>query len=121
MKKRNYSMEKVDDISLKQSAQFLRALLPLVLLPLLFLLPLPLPLMSFIKHTIAHFNDNMENSLSHSLTQNSKHIFHFLYRGCIITTSITATTSTSVYFNLLHLTYMHNEHCKIYICVCERE
>lgn len=55
MKKRNYSMEKVDDISLKQSAQFLRALLPLVLLPLLFLLPLPLPLMSFIKHTIAHF------------------------------------------------------------------
>lgn len=77
-------MEKVDDISLKQSAQFLRALLPLVLLPLLFLLPLPLPLLSFIKHTIAHFNDNMEHSLSLTLSPKTQNIFS---TSCIVDAS----------------------------------
>lgn len=94
---------KVDDISLKQSAEFLRCIVAIISLPssLLFL-----PLL----HKAPALHTLMITWKIHSLIQNSKHIFHFLYR-------VDASSSPPLCWFLLYASICYILHAHAYVWV----
>lgn len=101
------------DISLKHFSEFSTYVVVVIGLPLLFL---PVPHSVATKHTIAHFNDNMENS--RTLTQKLKTYFPLLvYHVDASSPPSTAAAATALLYASICYMYAHYSTIHVYMCL----